>query len=215
MHVHIIYAHPEEKSFTHALLEQTIAAIGENGHSFEISDLYRENFNPVAGRGDFTSIANPDYFHYQSEQAYAANNQTFSPEIAREQARFQKADLVIFIFPLWWGGPPAILKGWFDRVLSFGFAYADGTRFETGLFKGKRAMACITTGGTQKRFSQNDAYGTIKQVLWPMQHCQLEYLGFETLEPFVAYAAPRVSELERAQYLADWHNRLKSILNAE
>lgn len=69
-------------------------------------------------------------------------------------------------YPLWWGGAPAIFKGWFERVLAYGIAYVDGRRFETGLFKGKRAMLSGTTGGTQNRFSPAGAYGELDRVLW-------------------------------------------------
>src|SRR4029079_4648856 len=118
----------------------------------EVSDLYVEGFNPVAGRHDFSSVANPDRFHYQSEQELAARCGTFAPEIQREQERVRAADLLVLQFPLWWGSVPAILKGWFDRVLAYGFAYVDGRRFDTGLFKGRRALFSVTTGGTPARF---------------------------------------------------------------
>ncbi len=212
MHTLLVYAHPEPQSFTHALLEQAKRTLAETGHSFEVSDLYGEAFNPVAGRHDFMTVADSESFAYQKEQALAAQCQGFAADIEREQQRVGRAELTIFFFPLWWGAPPAILKGWFDRVMAFGFAYVDGTRFETGLFKGKRAMACVVTGGTAKRFSEGGTYGAMSQVLWPFQHCALEYLGQECLDPFVAYAAPRIEEAARHRYLAEWNQRLRSVL---
>jgi NAD(P)H dehydrogenase (quinone) len=157
-----------------------------------VSDLYVEGFNPVAGRHDFSSVANPERFHYQSEQELAARSGTFAPEIQREQKRVRAADLLVLQFPLWWGSVPAILKGWFDRVLAYGFAYVDGRRFDTGLFKGRRALFSVTTGGTPARFSSDGAYGEIDRVLWPVERLTLQYMGFEVLPPFVAYAAPRI-----------------------
>src|SRR5512138_237891 len=114
-----------------------VAAIGAAGHSVEVSDLCAEGFGAVAGRGDMASVADPARFHLQSEQDRAAREGAFAPDIAREQDRLRRADLLVLQFPVWWGAPPAILKGWFDRVLAYGFAYVDGRRFDTGLLKGR------------------------------------------------------------------------------
>lgn len=208
MHVLLVYCHPEPQSFTHALLDQACRTLAAQGHSYEVSDLYGEEFNPVAGRHDFTEVARADYFHYQTEQQQAASNQSFSPEILREQARVRRAHAMVFLFPLWWGGLPAMLKGWFDRVLAYGFAYVDGARYESGLLRGRGAIMCVTTGGTAERFSVGGSYGSIEQVLWPTVHCQLRYLGLDVADPFVAYAAPRVGDEGRRALLEAWQDRL-------
>jgi NAD(P)H dehydrogenase (quinone) len=208
MNILIIYAHPEPTSFSAAMKNTARDALTAAGHHVEVSDLYAEGFNPVAGRHDFTTVADESRFHYQSEQMHAAKNGGYSAELAREQARLNKADFFIFIFPIWWGGLPAILKGWFDRVCSYGVAYADGKRFNSGYFFGRRAIIGVPTGGTPQRFSDGDAYGDIKRVLYPTQRCMLEYLGLDVLDPFVAYAAPRVEQKDREAYLADWTKRL-------
>lgn len=204
MHVLFVCCHPEPKSFTHALLERACKEVERQGLSYEVSDLHAQNFNPVSGRHDFTSVAQPDYFHYQTEQLHASRHGTFAPDIVREQERVRKADVLVFVFPLWGGGLPAMLKGWFDRVLAYGFSYVDGARFETGLFKGRAALCCIPTGGTPERFSPAGAYGSIEQVLWPFTHCTIDYLGLDSPAPFIAYAAPRVGEEGRKQLLEDW-----------
>jgi len=165
----------------------------------------------VAGRHDFGTVADGARFHYQTEQGYAHKHQTFAPDLVREQQRFLNADLVVWLFPIWWGGMPAIMKGWFDRVLAFGFAYADGKRYDTGFFPQKRGLLCLATGGTRDRFSDAGVYGDIKTVLWPPQRLMLEYLGMKALEPFVAYGAPRVDAEARSAYLAQWRKRLIDI----
>ena len=144
----IVHAHPEKTSFSAALAGSAGMALAADGHEVVLSDLYAEGFDPAAGRHDFLTVADPRRFHYQSEQARAASEGAFCDEIAREQARVAAADLLILAFPLWWGAPPAILKGWFERVLAYGFAYVDGARFDTGLFRGRRALLSVTTGGT-------------------------------------------------------------------
>jgi NAD(P)H dehydrogenase (quinone) len=214
LNVLVVHAHPEPRSFTAALKQATVEVAGAAGHAVTVSDLYAEAFDPVGGRRDFVTVADPAQFHYQSEQAHAVAEGGFAPDLVREQARVAAADLLVFHFPIWWGAPPAILKGWFDRVLAFGFAYRDGTRFDTGLFKGKTAICSLTTGGTEKRFSQGDAYGTIEQVLWPVQRLALAYLGMRVLDPFVAHAVPRIDAEARAALLDAWRNRLAGELAA-
>ncbi len=212
MHVLILYANPEPTSFCGALKAAAVDVIEAAGHSVTVSDLYGEGFNPVAGRHDFSTVADPERFHYQTEQARAAEADAFAADLKREQQRFTASDLIITIFPLWWSGPPAILKGWFDRVLAYGFAYVDGTRFTTGLFPHKRAMLCVTTGGTPQRFSAEDVYGPIGDILMPLQKLAFGYLGISAWPPFIAYAAPRVHDEQRKAYLAEWRIRVGDAL---
>lgn len=212
MHVHIVYAHPEARSFSHALLDEAQRVLEEDGHSHAVSDLYGEGFNPVLDRHDFTSVADAGYFSVQAEQSAAEEQDAFAAEIAREQARVAKAGLLLFIFPLWWGGPPAIIKGWFERVMSYGFGYVDGARYGRGLFRGRSALLCIPAGGTRERFMDGGTYGTIDRVLYPFKHCALEYMGLNVLDDFIAYAAPRVSDEQRGLYLQDWADHLRTQL---
>jgi NAD(P)H dehydrogenase (quinone) len=212
MHALFVYAHPEPTSFTGALKDAGVQVLRAAGHAVEVSDLYAEGFNPVAGRHDFGTVADPQRFHYQTEQAHAQETQGFAPDLMREQQRFLKADLVVWLYPIWWGGMPAILKGWFDRVLAFGFAYADGRRFDSGFFPAKRGLLCLSTGGTQQRFSSDGVYGDIRTVLWPAQRLMIEYLGMDALEPFVAYGTPRVDPEVRNAYLQHWSARLTEVV---
>jgi NAD(P)H dehydrogenase (quinone) len=209
MHILFVVAHPEPDSFTGALLERGKSAAADAGASFEVSDLYAEKFNPVLGRTDFSMIWNPDYFSVQDEQAAAERSDGYAADIAREQDRVARANLIAFLFPLWWGGPPAVVKGWFDRVMSYGFAYVDGARYDRGLFRGRHAMLCIPTGGTAERFSDDGTYGSIERVLWPFKHCALAYTGLSQLEDFIAYATPRVDAQQRAEYLDQWNDHLR------
>lgn len=213
MHVLILYAHPEPTSFCAALKDEAVAAVRAAGHTVTVSDLYAEGFNPVAGRHDFATVANPDRFHYQTEQGHAAAASSFAPDIAREQARFAEADLVIALFPLWWSGVPAILKGWFDRVLAYGVAYVDGARFAQGLFPMKRGLVCVSTGGTPERFSDGDVYGPIETILAPVNTFVFGYMGMTALPPFVAYASPRVDDAARQAYLTAWRARVTEAIS--
>lgn len=204
MHALVVYAHPEPSSFTGAMKDRACETLVGLGHTVQVSDLYGEQFNPVAGRHDFLTAADHKRLHYQQEQLWAAQHQGFAPDLQREQQRVQAANLMLFVYPLWWGGMPAILKGWFDRVMAYGFAYADGQRFDSGLFKGRHAMVGVSTGGTAERFSTEGVYGPVEQLLYPHRRTMLEYLGLAVAPAFVAYATPRVGASTRATYLSDW-----------
>ena len=211
MNVLIVLAHPEPSSFSAALTATARAALEAGGHRVIVSDLYAEGFDPVAGRHDFLTVADPERFHYQAEQLHASRHDGFAPDLRREQARVADADLLLFVFPLWWGGMPAILKGWFDRVLAYGVAYADGKRYDSGFLRGRKGLLGIATGGTAQRFTRDGSYGEIGQVLHGVRHCMLDYLGLDVAEPFVAYAAPRVDAAERARMLAQWRARVLAL----
>lgn len=211
MRFFIVYAHPEEQSFNGALKDTAVKTLTDLGHDVVVTDLYGENFNPVPGRHDFTTTQDTSLFHFQKEQGHAAEQNSFAPDIAREQKRLDECDVLIFIFPLWWSNMPAILKGWVDRVAAFGVFYKDGLRFERGMLKGKKAIACVTTGGTLERFSETGPYGPIEDVLKSVNRSVFEYLGMDVLPSFISYAAPRVEEDERKEFLKQWAERLHQI----
>lgn len=212
MNVLIVYAHPSPVSFNAALRDAAADEARALGHEVVVSDLYGDTFGAVGGPLDFVEVQNPAAFHYQSEQRAAALSGGFVPEIRREQERLCRADLLILQFPLWWGGPPAMLKGWIDRVGAYGVAYADGTRFESGLFHGRRSLISVTTGGTPQRFSDEGDYGAIDKILWPTQHLFLGYLGYDLVAPQVSYAVARRDDADRRQMIADLRGRVAALL---
>ena len=97
---------------------------------------------------------------------------------------------------------PAILKGWFDRVYSCGFAYGVGEhsdkrwgdRYGEGMMKGKRAMLVVTAGGWESHYASRGVNGDIHDLLFPINHGMLFYPGFDVLPPFIVYQADRTSE---------------------
>ena len=213
MNVLIVHAHPSPTSFNAVLRDAMVEEIQRQGHVAQVSDLYAAKFGAAGGPDDFLSLQAPDNFHYQSEQRAAALGGSFAAEIRREQERLVKADFLIFQFPLWWGGPPAILKGWIDRVCAYGITYADGTRFDQGLFKGRRSLISVTTGGTPRRFSDEGEYGPIEQVLWPTQHLFLEYLGYDLAPPHASYAVARGDDASRQAMISALQDRVRAMLS--
>ena len=156
MNVLLVLAHPERLSFNGAMFDVAQTTLENAGHTVVTSDLYRMGFDPVSSRHNFTSVHNPDYLKIQAEEQLASETDGFADEVEAEIAKVEAADLMIWQFPLWWFGLPAILKGWVDRVFAMGRAYGNGHIYETGKFKGKRALLSLTTGGrlSGKRFQR-------------------------------------------------------------
>jgi NAD(P)H dehydrogenase (quinone) len=204
----IVYAHPEPTSFNGALKDRAVACLEGAGHAVQVTDLYAENFDPRAGRHDFIGMCDPDRFDYQVEQEHATDTNRFAPELAREHERLMWCDLLIVQYPMWWFSTPAILKGWVDRVLAYRRFYDLKHRYATGVMKGRHGILSVTTGGTPERFSAEGIFGEIEQYLRPMQFGMLEYMGMEAHEPFVTYAASRVTRDVLTAQLDAWEQRL-------
>jgi NAD(P)H dehydrogenase (quinone) len=204
----VVHAHPEPRSFCSALKDLALEALPAAGHEVALSDLYAMGWKAVADAADFSERADPAFLKYQAEQRRAAETGGFSADIAAEMEKLRRADGVILNFPMWWFGLPAILKGWIDRVLAVGFAYGGGRWFDTGPLRGRRAMVAMTTGGLPDRFSDGGLFGPIATVLHPLRVGTLNFVGLDTVEPFIAWGAAQVSPERRAAYLAAYRERL-------
>lgn len=215
MNVFLIYAHPEPRSFNGALKDLAVEVLTQAGHTVRVSDLYQMKFKAVADQDDFTVLTNPDHFSYAREQHAAVIQQTFSPDIVEEQEKVDWADFLLFQYPLWWTDPPAIVKGWFDRVFAKGFAYGNGRHYEQGLLKGKRAMLTITTGGGPEDYGETLMKGTLRERLFNVQHEKLFYCGIDVLEPFMAWGPEWIGEKGRQDVLVAYKDRLLQIPTAQ
>lgn len=210
MNVLIVFAHENSQSFNAAMKDVAVETLTAAGHSVLVSDLYAQGFNPVASRKDFTKLSGADFYKFQAEQRHAVEEGSFAPDIKAEMDKFSAADLVIYQFPLWWFGMPAILKGWFDRVFAMGFAYGNGQMFDRGPFKGKLGMCALTTGGPEKSYP--DFSNT---VLRPIQFGLLYFAGMTVLPPFAAFAAAHLDDDGRKDLLAKYSGHLKDIESLE
>lgn len=186
MRAHIVLAHPEPKSYNAHLAATARDALERKGWSVTVSDLYQMGFDPCERPEHYAAPLDRGRFDVQSEQRHASANQTIPAEVAAEIARVDQADLLILQYPMWWHLPPAILKGWFDRVFIYGDVYTSKKRFENGRFVGKKAMLSATVGTSEDTYAYNGRSGDIDLLLWPVNF-SLAYGGFSVLEPFVAY----------------------------
>ena len=143
-------------------------------------------FDPCEGPAHFENRAEATRFEAQSEQRYASEAGSLPKTVMDELAAMDRADLLVLQYPMWWHMPPAILKGWFDRVLAYGEAYASKRRFENGRFVGKRALLSVTVGTSRETYAFDGRSGDIDLMLWPVNF-SLAYVGYDVCQPYVAY----------------------------
>lgn len=115
MHALIVTAHPEPQSLTNSIAAKIGAGLAEAGHSFEIADLAAEGFDPRFTPGDLAV-----HRHKAARPA----------DVAAEQARIDRTDALVLVYPVYWWSMPGLMKGWIDRVFSnqwaFDFTLQDG-----------------------------------------------------------------------------------------
>ncbi len=198
----IIHAHPESKSFCCSLKNEAVAYYESQGAEVKVSDLYAMGFDPVGGKHDFTQLENPDFFKYQMEQVHAYNNNLFETSLKEEMDKLEWCDTLIFNFPLWWFGLPAILKGWVDRVFAMGLTYGAGKGvYDNGTYKNKTAFLTLTTGGPKIAYGNTGKNGDLETILYPIQHGMLYFVGMTVLPPFICFSPARIGDDERKKEL--------------
>ncbi|TDF98023.1 NAD(P)H-dependent oxidoreductase [Paenibacillus piri] len=127
----VIYTHPNHRSLCYSFFQKVIQGSSENPHIAEVKllDLYEEQFDPI--------------LVFNKEKRRRDMHSDPSLEKYREQLIW--ADKIVFVYPIWWGRPPAMLMGYIDKMFASGFAYKDkGGLLPEGLLKGK-SVVCIST----------------------------------------------------------------------
>ena len=160
--ISVILGHPRKKSFNHAIAERVVQTLLRNGHAVCYHDLYEEDFDPNLPCEEIPKAA------------------PLAPAIERHCAEISVADGIVIVHPNWWGQPPAILKGWIDRVLRAGVAYefAEGDNGEgipVGLLKAKAALVFNTSNTPRARELQT--FGDPLETLWGK--CIFDLCGVE------------------------------------
>jgi NAD(P)H dehydrogenase (quinone) len=186
MKVSVILAHPHAGSFNHAIAETVVGALEENGHTVIIHDLYKERFDPVL------------------PYAEISRNASLPPVIAQHCAEIAAADGIVFVHPDWWGMPPAILKGWVDRVLRPGVSYrfAEGDKGEgipEGLLKAKAVLIFNTANTPRER--EMEAFGDPLERLW--KDCICTFCGIPACHRRMFGVIVTSSGEQRMQWLAE------------
>jgi NAD(P)H dehydrogenase (quinone) len=127
----VVYSHPNHQSLSYAFLKKTIQGLSENQHVEEVQvvDLYAESFDPLL------------VFNEQKRR----RDMHLDPELEKYRNQLLWADKIVFVYPIWWGRPPAMLLGYIDRMFASNFAFRDkGGLLPEGLLKGK-TVVCVST----------------------------------------------------------------------
>ena len=160
MIVSVILAHPNKESFNHAIASTVVEALQKNGHDVNFHDLHEEKFDPILPFKEFLEDAH------------------LPLEIEKHCKEISDADGIVIIHPNWWGQPPAILKGWVDRVIRPGVAYEflegdNGEGIPNGLLKAKSALVFNTSNTETER--EQKVFKDPLETIW--KNCVFDLCG--------------------------------------
>jgi putative NADPH-quinone reductase len=136
VNVLVVFGHPDGASFVAAVRDRAVGALERSGHAVDLLDLYAEGFDPRVSDAEWSGAAP------------ARSDPALSAHIARLQA----AEALVFVYPTWWGGPPAMVKGWLDRVWVEGVAFrrVAGSNRPRARLTNVRRLVVVTTHGSTK-----------------------------------------------------------------
>jgi NAD(P)H dehydrogenase (quinone) len=192
LNISLILAHPTVGSFNHAIAYEVIKALRSRRHNVFFHDLYREHFDPVLTTQEIpTDGALPQFI------------QQHCREIA-------EADGIVIIHPNWWGQPPAILKGWVDRVIRPGVAYEfleddQGEGVPGGLLKAKTAIVFNTSNTPLER--EQDIFGDPLETIW--KNCIFGLCGIQSFQRRMFSVVITSSEEQRKEWLQEVRETVK------
>lgn len=186
MRISIILAHPNPESFNHAIAAAAAEALSGAGHQVTLHDLHRERFDPVLPKEEL------------------APGMPASPTVAAHCLEAAQADGFVIVHPNWWGQPPAILKGWVDRVLRMGLAYKfvvgdNGEGIPVGLLKAQAAVVFNTANTPMER--ERTTFGDPLDGLW--KRCIFDLCGVRKVERRVFSPVITSTPAERERWLAE------------
>ena len=214
----VVWAHPEPCSFTARWARASAEALGA-----ETSDLCAMGFDPVEGPGHYAEPREPfDVLKAQEAGPLPA-------DVRAEIAKLEAAERLVLHFPLWWFAPPAMLKGWCERVLAHGATHDIDRRFDRGRFRGRSVLFCVTTGANEAESGPDGREGDTRLLLWPLA-MTFRYLGYDVLVPEIVHGVhgyhrgERLEALEarlaavlagQGALLAGWESRERMRFNAD
>jgi NAD(P)H dehydrogenase (quinone) len=189
MRISVILAHPNPASFNHAIAQTTVAELARNGHEVDLHDLYAEKFDPILPNNEI------------------AKDAALPGEIERYCREIAAADGIIIVHPNWWGQPPAILKGWIDRVIRPGVAYQflegdGGEGIPQGLLKARAVLVFNTSNTHADR--ELEVFGDPLETLW--RNCVFGLCGVERFHRGMFGVVVTSSEGQRHAWLAEVRN---------
>ena len=192
MKVSVILAHPNSGSFNHAIAEVVLDQLERAGHEICFHDLYREEFDPVLPKEEILKDA------------------FLTPTLKNHCREIAETDIIIIIHPNWWGQPPAMLKGWIDRVIRPGIAYEfieedKGEGIPNGLLKAKTAIVFNTSNTETAR--EINVFGDPLETIW--QNCIFGLCGVKNFYRRMFNIIVVSTEEQRSK----WLNEVREIVN--
>ncbi|WNI38779.1 NAD(P)H-dependent oxidoreductase [Chryseobacterium sp. SG20098] len=184
----IIYAHPNENSLNHHLLNTVIETLQYHNEDIIVRDLYDIGFNPVLSLNDM-----------QGQRMGKV-----SDDVKTEQDHISWAEQITFIYPIWWTGLPAMMKGYIDRVFSYGFAYRYDQGIQKGLLKGKKTVIINTHGKSHEEYEKT---GMDKALTLTSDNGIFIYSGLEIIRHFFFDKADKASP----ENLEIWKGQIKNL----
>ena len=193
MKISIILAHPNPGSFNHAIAATAADSLQRNGHEVVFHDLCQEQFSPLLTAAELQKDAR------------------LEPVVVRHCREIASADGIVIVHPNWWGMPPAILKGWIDRVLRMDVAYRfvandQGEGMPQGLLRARSAIVFNTANTPDDR--EREWFGDPLETLW--KKCIFGLCGVENVERRTFSVVVTSTPGQRAQWLAE----VRSIVSA-
>ncbi len=186
MKISVILAHPDAGSFNHAIASRAVKVLRRSGHEVRYHDLYEEDFNPVLTGSEIPKGAK------------------LPNEIERHCAEIAEAHGIVIVHPNWWGQPPAILKGWIDRVIRPGVAYEflegdKGEGIPKGLLKARAALVFNTSNTPDER--ERNVFGDPLETLW--KNCVFGLCGVESVHRKMFTVVVTSTAAERTKWLQE------------
>jgi putative NADPH-quinone reductase len=198
MNLLIVLGHPDEDSFNAAIAQAARQELESLGHQVVFHDLYREGFYPCLPTGEI------------------AQDGLLDPAIERHCTELAEADGIVVVHPNWWGQPPAMLKGWIDRVFRPGVAYRflegdDGEGVPEGLLKARLAVVFNTSNTFPAR--EAEVFGDPLENLW--RTCLFDFCGVKEFYRRT-FSVIVVSSLEQRQgWLEEVRSTMRRLFPAE
>lgn len=146
MRVLVVYCHPNPTSFVAALRDRVLAGLAAGGHEVRLTDLYAEGFEPVLSAAERAAHLDPP---------------STKPAIAPYVDDLRWCEALVLVYPTWWSGQPAMLKGWIDRVWVNGVAWElpPGANRLRPLLRNLRRIVAVTTHGSPKHINALEGEG--------------------------------------------------------
>ena len=142
----VILAHPDRRSFNAAVAATYVEAVEDLSHAAELRDLYALGFDPRLPLSELPW-----------RRDYKAGS-----DVVTERAALSKADVLVFVYQLWFNAPPAMLKGYVERVLGMGFGYAASALGTRPLLEDKRLVSISTSGAPESWVDRTGALSRLR-----------------------------------------------------